>query len=364
MHHLQQYAQQHFRNSNTLDDNADLPFISVLVPARNEEQYIVGCLDSLLAQDYSQEHFEIIVLNGASTDRTGDLVRQIEAAHRARIRYLENPGIRASAALNIGLRAAVGDIVVRMDAHAKAPAHYLSTVTRHLLEKRAFHVGVKLRTVGEGFWGACIAQSMSNPFGTGGSKHRCSTKDGWDEAGCLGAFWRAKVLALGGFDESFVLNEDNEFIFRIQKAGGRVYRTAEVEIEYYCRKTLTHLWIQFYRYGLFKPPIIWKHRLAKLRHFVPPLFVLTCVLLGLAAFWVSGMQTWLAVLGGGYLIASFFFAVRTMRTVHYRVAFALPVAFAVMHFSYGCGFLVGTIRLWIGGLLKWSKKVSSLGSGR
>ena len=106
--------------------SADLPIISVLVPVHNEEQYIVGCIESLLAQDYPQKRFEIIVLDGASTDGAECLVHQLEV-HTGRVRYVNNPGLLASAALNVGLREAVGDIVVRMDTHGNAPAHYLST---------------------------------------------------------------------------------------------------------------------------------------------------------------------------------------------------------------------------------------------
>src|SRR5262245_54999528 len=180
--------------------SADLPKVTVLVPVRNEEQYIVDCIESLLAQDYPQELFEIIVLDGASTDGTERLVRQFET-HTGRVRYVDNPNIMVASALNVGLREAAGEIIVRMDAHGRAPAHYLSTVVRHLLEKGADHVGVKQHAIGKGFWGECIARGISSPFGVGGSKHRCSTKDGWDEAGWLGGFWKAKVLALGGFDE-------------------------------------------------------------------------------------------------------------------------------------------------------------------
>ncbi len=295
-----------------------------------------------------------IVLDGASTDGTERLVRQLEA-HTRRVRYVNNPNVLVSAALNVGLREAVGDIVVRMDAHGKAPMHYLSTVVRHMLEKGADHVGVKQHAIGEGFWGECIARGISNPFGVGGSKHRCSTTDGWDEAGWLGGFWKAKVLALGGFDESVGPNEDDEFFFRIQKAGGGIYRTAQVEIDYYCRKSLTQLWVQFYRYGFFKPPVIWKHSLAKVRHFVPGMFALAFGVLGVAACFASAAVLWLAVLGATYGVTSLFFAVREVRTTRFKVAFALPIIFALLHFSYGTGFLIGAVQFWARHILKLLK---------
>jgi glycosyltransferase involved in cell wall biosynthesis len=333
--------------------------VSVLVPVRNEEQYIVGCIQSLLAQDYPQERFEIIVLDGASTDGTEGVIRQLES-RTGRVRYVRNPGILASAALNVGLREAAGDLVVRMDAHGKAPTHYLSTVVRHMIEKHADHVGVKQRALGEGFWSECIARGISTPFGVGGSKHRCSRTDGWDEAGWSGGFWKARVLALGGFDESMGPNDDDEFFFRLMKAGGMTYRTAEVEIDYYCRKTLPHLWTQFYHYGLFKPRVIQKHRLAKIRHFVPALFVCACAVLGIATCFVSGTALWLAGLGAMYGSTSLYFAARQVPAMRYRIAVALPIIFLVLHFSYGTGFLMGIVHFMANDVRKRLKAVYAM----
>lgn len=334
-----------------LDYSADLPNVSVLVPVHNEEHYIVGCIKSLLEQDYPRERFEIIVLDGGSKDGTACLVHQLEA-QTGRVRYVYNPSILASAAMNLGLQEAHGEIVVRMDAHGKAPGHYISTVVRHMSEKGVDHVGVNQHAVGEGFWGECIAIGLSNPFGVGGSKHRCSKSDGWDEAGWSGGFWKARVLALGGFDESIGPNDDDEFFFRIQKSGRRLYRTKEVQVDYYCRKTLAQLWVQFYRYGFFKPPVIWKHGLAKVRHFVPPIFVFTCAMLGVAACFLNAAAICLAVLGVVYTSTSLFYALREVRVSRYAVVFAQPAIFAVLHFSYGTGFLIGAVRFGLGGILK------------
>jgi succinoglycan biosynthesis protein ExoA len=85
--------------------------VSVLVPVRNEERYIGVCLESILAQDYPPEKLEILVMDGNSTDGTVSIVRNF-AKTTGQVRCINNPGQLASAALNIGILASAGSILI------------------------------------------------------------------------------------------------------------------------------------------------------------------------------------------------------------------------------------------------------------
>jgi glycosyltransferase involved in cell wall biosynthesis len=96
--------------------------VSVLVPCRNEERFISGCLESILACDYPYDLIEVLVIDGQSDDHSRELVASY-SARDPRVRLIDNPGRTAATGLNIGLRVARGGIIMRMDAHAVYPPH-------------------------------------------------------------------------------------------------------------------------------------------------------------------------------------------------------------------------------------------------
>ena len=231
------------------------PFVSIIVPIRNEEKYIRQCLESLLHQDYPHDMYEILVVDGVSQDASASIVDDIATTH-GNVRRLHNPKKYVSAGLNVGIRESRGDIVVRMDAHALASRTYVSKCVKHLLRTGADNVGGIMKPEGRGFWGQSIALATSCPFGVGNSKHRCSLEEGYDEAGWLGAFWKDTLLELGGYNELLVINEDDELNYRLMKRGGKVYRTPEIETVYFCRNSLKALAVQYFRYAYWKLPVI------------------------------------------------------------------------------------------------------------
>src|SRR5947209_19928427 len=90
--------------------NGDRPFISAIVPVRNEAGFIAATLRQVLEQDYDPRKFEILVADGGSTDTTRDVVAALQRRH-ANLRLLANPGGWSSAGRNVAVLAARGDIV-------------------------------------------------------------------------------------------------------------------------------------------------------------------------------------------------------------------------------------------------------------
>src|SRR6185503_16601724 len=82
--------------------DATLPFVSVVMPCRNEERFIEKCLASILATDYPGDRFEVLVVDGMSEDRTRDLVSLI-ASRDPRVRLVDNPARTTPLALNTGI---------------------------------------------------------------------------------------------------------------------------------------------------------------------------------------------------------------------------------------------------------------------
>jgi glycosyltransferase involved in cell wall biosynthesis len=314
----------------------------------NEERHITQCLESLLQQDYPGDRYEILVIDGNSSDASPALVAQMCTLY-SQIRILKNPGRMTAMALNIGIRQARGEIIVRMDAHALAPSNYVSRCVKYLCEDRGDHVGGIMQSVGHGYWGQNIAVATSSPFGVGNSKHRHSRIEGCDEAGWLGAFWKRTLLAIGGYDELMECNEDDDLSYRLHKEGKRAFRTPELELTYFCRSSLHGLWIQYFRYGFWKIRVMQQYgKLTSIRHLVPASFVVALItVLFLSLFSFHFVYAFLAIVGTHVLASNLCviaYASRMGVKFKWLYSFSLPIVFLTLHLSYGMGFILGLLK--------------------
>lgn len=321
-----------------------IPVVSILIPMYNEERFIESCLTSLVHQDYPSDKYEIIVIDGESTDSSASIVKKISHSDN-RLKYLKNPDRITSKALNIGIRKAKGDIIVRMDAHVLAPQYYITTCVKYLLDNNVENVGGIIKTVGHGFWGKNIALATSCPFGVGNSKFRCTTSDGYDEAGWPGAFWKKTLIEVGGFDEDLRCNEDDDLNFQLLKSGKKVFRTAEIELIYFCRNSLKDLWYQYYRYGFWKVKVIQKYsKPTTIRHFIPAIFLLSILFSSvLVLIHKNFLYLFLSIIGiysAASLCYSIYLSIKSKR----YFLFSLPIVFITLHLSYGMGFILGTFQ--------------------
>lgn len=139
------------------------PSVTVIIPVRNEGNFILKCLDSLGSQTISKELLEVLVIDGASTDKTREIVRSY-SQKRAWIKLLENAEINTAAGLNTGIRAAMGDIVVRVDGHSWLENDYIEKCVELLSRTGADNVGGPMRPVGDSYIGRAIALATCSIF--------------------------------------------------------------------------------------------------------------------------------------------------------------------------------------------------------
>ena len=133
-----------------------LPFISVILPVRNEERYIAACVDSIFSQDYPAEKMEVIFVDGRSEDRTVEMLHAMQKDH-PQIVVLDNPNRTVPYAMNIGIAHSSAPVIVRLDAHAEYPADYIRLSVETLLTKDCDNAGGVFETHGRGFMGEAIA---------------------------------------------------------------------------------------------------------------------------------------------------------------------------------------------------------------
>lgn len=320
--------------------------LSVICPIYNEETHIEACILSIVAQDYPKDDLEVLFVDGMSGDRTREIVEKYCRAYPF-IRLLDNPQRIVPTGLNIGIRAAKGDIILRLDAHAKYPTDYFSVLVKRLQETDADNVGGLCRTLPAQDTPIChaIAHAMSSPFGMGNSHFRIGTdKEMWVDTVPFGCFRREIFDKIGLFDEELVRNQDDEFNGRIIQNGGKILLLPQVVIDYFARNSINKTAKMFYQYGLFKPLVNKKlQKPATLRQFFPPLFFAGILAGGLLSFFFPVIR-WLyfgvLIL---YIMAGLFFGLKIQ--CRWPDILWMPAVFATIHLSYGCGYWVGGFKL-------------------
>jgi glycosyltransferase involved in cell wall biosynthesis len=320
------------------------PMVSIIIPCRNEEGYIAHCLDSILASEYPAERLEVLVADGRSTDRSRMILGTYAAAY-PRIVLLDNPRGTTPAGLNVGIRAASGEVIIRMDAHVYYPPDYIGRLVSGLLATGADNVGGVLETVAadDTATARAIALGMSHRFGVGNSHFRIGARERREvDTVPFGCFRREVFQRVGLFDEELIRNQDDEFNFRLITRGGRVVLLPDVCCRYFGRRSLGQLSRMYYQYGYFKPLVARKvGRLMTIRQLAPAFLVLA--LAGSAGLSVL-LPTATAVfplIVITYALAVLCCALGAAPSQGLPCAAMLTAVFPVLHFSYGVGFLLG-----------------------
>lgn len=320
--------------------------LSVICPIYNEEKHIEACIRSVIAQDWPKDELEALFVDGMSDDRTREIVAGYSRQYPF-IRLLDNPRRIVPTGLNIGIRAAKGEVILRLDAHAKYPTDYFSVLVGKLQESGADNVGGVCRTLPAQDMPVCraIAHAMSSPFGMGNSHFRIGAdKEMWVDTVPFGCFRREIFDKIGLFDEDLVRNQDDEFNGRILRHDGKILLLPQVVTDYFARSSINKTAKMFYQYGLFKPLVNKKlQKPATLRQFFPPLFVAGILIGGLVCLF-SRVIRWIYL---SVLVLYLLMAILAGLSCTRRLPDILwmPVVFATIHVSYGCGYWVGFLKL-------------------
>lgn len=327
-------------------------FVSVVIPCLNEERFIGKALHNL-ANQYEPDRYEIIIVDGLSQDRTREVIAEFcRQRPDVSIKLIDNPARRIPAALNLGIRAAKGDIIARLDAHAVASPGYIRRSVEVLRQKGVGVVGMPCQVCpgADTLTAKAIATAVSHPFGIGDAKYRLGRESSSQEAVDTVAFacFRKELWSeLGGFDEGLAANEDYEFNYRVRRHGQAVLLDQAEHCDYFARATLGDLARQYWRYGRWKARMIRSHPSSiKLRQVVAPIFAASTVVLLAGGSWFAPAWWLLAIEWAAYLALALFFAARlaVRSDAGIRLLLLMPVIFVIIHLTWGFGFLAGTIK--------------------
>lgn len=318
--------------------------ISIIIPVYNEEKYILKCLESLENQTYNLKYIEVIVVDGQSTDKTKSIIEEFNNISQIDIRVVSNPNRTAPYAMNIGIREATGNIIIRIDGHAYMEKDFVEQCVLALEKhKSVVCVGGSIITINENSIGESIALAMSSPFGVGDAKFRYSQEEVLVDTLAFGAYRKEVFKKVGLFDEELVRNQDDEFNFRVIKSGEKILLNPKIKSYYYGRTSIKKLFKQYFQYGYWKVRVGQKHKqVTSVRQLVPFAFVMSLSVLSIASLF---NKMFLMMLIAEICLYSMFLIVFSIKVSHkakkMKNVFSLPIIFLTLHSSYGIGYMLG-----------------------
>ncbi len=321
--------------------------ISIILPIRNEIQFIEKTIESILSQG-SNEDIEIIIADGMSNDGTRDKLSKMQKGN-PNIRVIDNPEQIVSTGFNRALTQANGNIIIRVDGHSEIHPSFMETCISILKEKKVACVGGPTEHIATGYIGESINLAQSSYFGVGGVQFRRKVDAGqWVDTLAFGAYKRSVFEKIGGYDEELVRNQDDEFNFRLIQNGGKIWLDPSIKSKYFPRNSYLALFKQYFQYGFYKIRVMQKRRgFASWRHLVPGLFVLS-LCLSSYLYLSNENPILLKLIGVPYVLLGVLFTGKECfnSPKSYVSIFLLPLTFFILHFSYGLGFILGSIYYW------------------
>lgn len=335
-------------HKNINKDNYNKLKVSIIIPCRNEEKHISQCLNSLLDNSYPKDRIEIFVIDGMSEDNTRGIVKRYIEKYSF-IKLVNNFKKIVPTALNIGIKKASGEIVIRVDAHNIYSSNYIEKLVLWIRKSKADNVGgIWITKPGaETVMAKAISLVLSHPFGVGNGLFRIGIKEPkYVDTVPFGAYKREVFDKIGLFNEKLIRNQDLEFNLRLKKAEGKILLIPDIVSYYYARSTLRALAKNNFSNGFW---VIYSTKFAKIpfsvRHLIPFFFVLSICGSLILSFIYRFFIYLFVLVSVTYLISNVFFSLRISIQKGFKYFVPMIASFATLHFSYGFGSIWGLIKL-------------------
>jgi len=324
--------------------------ISVIIVSRNEEKYIIDCIQSIEDQFDQDQSWELIIVDGQSEDRTAELANNyLKDKSNFPFRIIANPKRILAAGWNIGIKAAKGKDIIRPDAHAILYPEYISNGLKTLNEKPEVGVvGGSLTTLSKNFWGGLIKEALSSKVGVGNSSFRVGAKSGYKDTAVYGIYRKQVFDDVGLFDEKLPRHQDTELHGRILKNNWEFWLNDKMKAGYFCRDSITSLSKQMFNIGFYIPDLIVGKQIkgVQIRHLIPFCFFMVFfggLILGLFVkifLWLAVLQL---ILYFGVLLMYALYKVFNSGKLVVKYILLAPIIF-IIHFNYFAGTLFGFLK--------------------
>jgi GT2 family glycosyltransferase len=317
--------------------------ISVIVPCRNEEAHIEECIDAIYSSILvSSQELYVTIVDGLSDDGTRELISELKKKYNT-LQLVDNKKQLTPYAFNLGINNLKADFYQIVGARQILSPNYLSKSIEILVNNNSIWcVGGNVENIYLNEIGEIISKGMSTSFGMGLGNFCVLENSCFVDTVGTPMYPGWVFDRIGYFDEDLVRNQDDDYNFRVTKAGGKIWLETSITIKYYVRATFQGLFRQFYQYGYWKVFVNTKHKtVTTMRQLVPPIFVLYVSSLSFA-FLLPYPFNWMYFLGGfAYLVMLLYSSLNLVKKGNDFFLFIRT--FLTLHFSYGVGYLYGII---------------------
>ena len=320
-----------------MQDSLIYPLISIVIPCRNEEKYIEKNIQSILAQNYKGE-IEVLIVDGMSDDNTREIVKGYSESG---VLLLDNPHQYTPQAMNIGIGAARGKYFVILGGHSFLDENFVSNNVKILESNIEIGCsGGQIKNVYENEEGEIIAKAMASKFGVGNATFRVGGNAGFVDTVAFGMYRTEIHNEINGFDEELVRNQDDEYNYKLSKAGYKIYFDPTIISHYYVRGSFSKLFKQYYQYGYWKVYVNKKHSTVTTVRQLIPFFFVSALILGIILSFVHIKFLYILISGIVlYTVLAILFGFKQADTL--KNSFKISLVYPILHFSYGFGYLVG-----------------------
>lgn len=337
------------------------PFITVVLPCRNERHAIVAAAQSLLAGDYDADRYEIVIVDGMSDDGTREVLRDFAAANPL-VRVIDNPERTTPYGMNAGIRAARGDLIGIFNGHSEFAPDLLNRIVAAFHAYRADVVGgISIRRPSADTpMGRAIAEATMHPFCAGNAYWRRGADTVREADTVINACARRDVFErFGLFDTRLTRAQDREYWNRVHNRGGRIILDPKVISWQRTRSGLGEYvgWTARGASYLFYGAWLVQHRILGWRNFVPLAFTLYIITLIFLGFFLSAglLAVALAPLGLYAALALRYAVEAARRRADFGLGIRLIPLFLLTHLAYGMGAIAGFVK---GGATRVSEALS------
>ena len=323
--------------------NTNYPFVSIILPVKNERQNIISTINSIYNQNYPKNKYELLIADGGSKDGTSEILKDFQK-NNSNIHIINNIGEIVSEGFNLALTQAIGKYILRVDGHSEIPPNYLIKCIKLIRKGKADIVGGCIETLSAGVIGRAISLAESSLFGVGGVQFRNSKQSvaGFVDTLAFGVHRRELFKEVGGYDEEMKFNQDDEFNFRVTQAGKKIWMEPSLKTKYFARSSYNKLFRQYFNYGFYKVRGFQKRgRIFSIRHLIPTLFIVSLFSSLLGGYLYNQILPIIIILSP-YIILNIINSIIKSKSL--LLTPFVSISFCVLHFSYGIGFIMGLIK--------------------
>ena len=320
--------------------------VSVVVGLLNEEKFLPRLVEDFKKQTYNHTKIELIFIDGMSKDNSWKILEDFKNSNHDfyDVVLLKNPKVILSAGMNVGIKAARGECILKVDCHSHITKNFIENNVKIIEEGEDVCGGPRPNIIENADnYSKTLLLVEENMFGSGIADYRKKTTKKYVSSVFQGMYKKSIFDKIGLLDEKVGRVEDNELHYRIRKNGYKIRYSNDILSYQYTRPTLKRMLKQKYSNGYWIGKVSHVYPKAfSIFHFIPLAFVLAIVF---SLCMTPITSIFIILLSSVYFLFTILITIMTIINNKFNITILLmPIILFLIHVYYGVGTLVGLIK--------------------